>query len=91
MFCQQKRLANKPWNKARMLLNHVHAIFQHHLYAHVDKYDKENMVLYQAKCNREEYDYIRNNYKTNAALKAATDLTMNNIRMEKRWGQYSFG
>ncbi len=49
------------------------------LYAHVDKYGKQNMVLYQAKCNRDEYDYILNNYNTNAKLKSATNLTMSNI------------
>ena len=42
------------------------------LYAHVDQYKEENMVLYQAKCNRDEYDYIMDNYNTKAALVGAT-------------------
>lgn len=55
------------------------------LYAHVDKYSKENMVLYQAKCNRDEYEYIQANYNTNAALKAATDLTLSNITKDSTY------
>ncbi len=49
------------------------------LYAHVDKYKKDIMVLYQAKVNRDEYDYIRENYPTKAKLLQATTNTFNNI------------
>lgn len=44
------------------------------LYAHQNKYGEENMVLFQAKVNRDEYDYIKTNFPTQALLaKAATD------------------
>lgn len=50
------------------------------LYAHTDIYDQENMVLYQAKVNRDEYDYIFNNYNTKELLKQANITTYNNIK-----------
>lgn len=49
------------------------------LYAHTNIYDKENMVLYQAKVNRDEYEYIYNNYGTKERLKQANLNTINNI------------
>ncbi|WP_367393017.1 hypothetical protein [Lewinella sp. LCG006] len=55
------------------------------LYAHVDKYGKEDMVLYQAKCNRDEYEYILNNYNTNDKLKSATSLTLSNIKSDSTY------
>lgn len=49
------------------------------LYAHTNIYDQENMVLYQAKVNRDEYEYIYNNYNTKELLLAATSKTKANI------------
>lgn len=37
------------------------------------------MVLYQAKANREEYEYVRKNFPTKEALKRVTNNTHNNI------------
>ncbi len=52
------------------------------VYAQVDKYDRDKMVLYQAKVNRDEYDYILNNYSTKNALLKATTNTYNNIQKD---------
>ncbi|WP_420318742.1 hypothetical protein [Ekhidna sp.] len=49
------------------------------LYAHTNIYDQENMVLYQAKVNRDEYEYIYNNYNTKELLDTATSRTKTNI------------
>jgi len=49
------------------------------VYAHVGKYDKKYMVLYQAKANRDEYDYLLNNYPTFDKLLSATSNTLRNI------------
>ena len=49
------------------------------VYAHADKYQQQIRVLYQAKCNRDEYEYIQTTYPTNDSLKAATTRTALNI------------
>lgn len=48
-------------------------------FAHYDQYSLDNMVLYQAKCNSDEYNYILDNYPTKAQLLAATTKTLGNI------------
>lgn len=50
------------------------------VFAHVSKYQQQYQVLYQAKVNRQEYEYIYNNYPTKARLLAATTNTGNLIR-----------
>ena len=50
------------------------------VYAHVNQFQKQYMVLYQAKVNRDEYQYIFDNYNTKAKLDAATTKTKNNIK-----------
>lgn len=47
------------------------------VFAHVNKYQQQYQVLYQAKANRQEYDYLYNNYPTKARLLAATTHTGN--------------
>ncbi|MDQ2772763.1 MAG: hypothetical protein M3Y54_19950 [Bacteroidota bacterium] len=42
------------------------------VYGQINQPDGKNMVLYQAKVNRVEYDYILHNFGTNALLKKAT-------------------
>jgi hypothetical protein len=49
------------------------------IYAHVDRYNEKVMVLYQAKVNRDEYNYILDNYNTKQKLFSATENTYNNI------------
>jgi hypothetical protein len=56
------------------------------LYAHTITEKKKLQVLYQAKVNREEYDYIKNNYGTKALLTAARNINMLNL---KQYGSYS--
>ncbi|HVI44112.1 MAG TPA: hypothetical protein VM802_04565 [Chitinophaga sp.] len=41
------------------------------LYANTDRYGKRRQVLYQAKANRDEYDYLYNNYRDSNNLKIA--------------------
>ena len=55
------------------------------VYAHVNKYNKEIMVLYQAKVNRDEYQYISKNYSSNLKLRAALDNTKYNIKTYKAY------
>ena len=55
------------------------------LYAHADSLNGQpnpnrQMVLYQAKVNRDEYDYIRANYPTKARLLQAMNKTAANIK-----------
>ncbi|WP_440135240.1 hypothetical protein [Chitinophaga sancti] len=45
------------------------------VFAHVNKYQQQYQVLYQAKVNRQEYQYIYDNYPTKARLLAATTHT----------------
>jgi len=47
------------------------------VFAHVNKYQQQYQVLYQAKVNRQEYQYIYDNYPTKARLLAATSRTHN--------------
>ncbi|MBI3218415.1 MAG: hypothetical protein HYZ44_02790 [Bacteroidetes bacterium] len=49
------------------------------IYAHVNLYDKEYRVLYQAKVNRDEYNYVLNNYPTKEKLTAARNYTKSMI------------
>lgn len=63
------------------------------LYAHADSLNGQpnpnrQMVLYQAKVNRDEYDYIRTNYPTKAQLLQATTTTAANI---KKYNAYYAG
>lgn len=55
------------------------------VYAHVNKYNKEIMVLYQAKVNRDEYEYILKNFSTNSSLETARTNTKNNITRYKAY------
>ena len=50
------------------------------LYAYTNKYGKQHQVLYQAKVNREEYDYIKRYYNTAGKLRQANINTYNNIQ-----------
>lgn len=50
-----------------------------YMYAHTDSYDKRYEVLYQAKVNRDEYQYIYNHYPTKAALATARTYTQKMI------------
>lgn len=50
-----------------------------YMYAHTDKYNKRYEVLYQAKVNRDEYQYVYNRYPTKAALATARAYTQKMI------------
>ncbi|WP_262907789.1 hypothetical protein [Hymenobacter sp. 15J16-1T3B] len=57
------------------------------LYAHADSMNGQpasnrQMVLYQAKVNRDEYDYIKANYGTSAQLLQAGQATAKNIQTD---------
>lgn len=52
------------------------------LFARVNNFGTKHKVLYQAKTNREEYDYLFNNYPTNARLVEATANTRRNLHMK---------
>ncbi len=49
------------------------------IYARVNKYDEEYMVLYQAKVNRDEYNYVLNRYPTKEKLETARNYTLGMI------------
>ncbi|MFA6082844.1 hypothetical protein [Mucilaginibacter sp.] len=49
------------------------------MYARVNLYQKRYQVLYEAKVNSSEYNYILNNYPTKARLLQATSSTAQNI------------
>lgn len=49
------------------------------VYAHADKYQQQLRVLYQAKCNQDEYEYVKKYYSKFNDLLAATTKTANNI------------
>ncbi|MES2266835.1 MAG: hypothetical protein V4520_08750 [Bacteroidota bacterium] len=49
------------------------------MYAHVNLYKKQYQVLYEAKVNSSEYNYILNTYPTKARLLQATSKTAENI------------
>jgi hypothetical protein len=55
------------------------------MYAHVNEYDRQYMVLYQAKANRDEYEYIYNNYPDTHSLAVARNNTLNNISQYKAY------
>ncbi|SEW45694.1 hypothetical protein SAMN05428988_6098 [Chitinophaga sp. YR573] len=50
------------------------------LYAYTREHGKKYQVLYQAKVNRDEYDYVLNHYNTAEKLKQANITTFNNIQ-----------
>ncbi len=52
------------------------------LYAHYKAEGKTNTVVYQAKVNRDEYDYIKEKYPTKARLLAATSKTQRSIKKD---------
>jgi hypothetical protein len=49
------------------------------MYAHADAFQKQYQVLYEAKVNRDEYEYILNNYPDTLSLHIATRNTKRNI------------
>lgn len=49
------------------------------MYAHTDSYNKQYEVLYQAKVNRDEYEYVLNRYPKKAELLKARLYTQNMI------------
>ncbi|MFB6456628.1 hypothetical protein ACE38W_15255 [Chitinophaga sp. Hz27] len=49
------------------------------VYAQVDMYNKQYQVLYQAKANRDEFEYIKKYYPKKDSLYKATNRTSNNI------------
>lgn len=55
------------------------------LYGQVGQPGGNRMVLYQAKVNRAEYNYISTNYSTPAKLQAATDTTAVHIKKYKAY------
>jgi hypothetical protein len=55
------------------------------LYGQVNQPGGNRMVLYQAKVNRAEYDYIGANYNTPAKLQAAADTTAVHIKKYKAY------
>lgn len=56
------------------------------VYARVNKYQKQYQVLYQAKVNRDEYEYIRNKYPTKDKLIAATTYNLAQLKKYKTYG-----
>lgn len=58
------------------------------IYAHTTTDDKEHRVLYQAKVNRDEYDYIRNKYPT---IKQLNTATANNLAALTKQNEYAPG
>lgn len=59
------------------------------VYAHVNTYGKKYMVLYQAKVNSHEYNYVRNNYPSQKALSDAIGKTAALIKSDT--GYYKTG
>nr|WP_295870380.1 hypothetical protein [uncultured Chitinophaga sp.] len=55
------------------------------LYAKVNLYNTRYQVLYQAKVNRDEYDYKRKNYPDEATLIAAVNRTASNIKKDSAY------
>ncbi|MDB5008501.1 MAG: hypothetical protein JWP45_2894 [Mucilaginibacter sp.] len=55
------------------------------MYAQVNLYQKQYQVLYEAKVNSEEYNYVLNNYPTKASLLQATTNTQQNIAKYKAY------
>jgi len=49
------------------------------MYAHVNVFKEKYQVLYEAKVNRSEYDYIQNNYGDTLSLHKAINNTRDNI------------
>jgi len=56
------------------------------LFAHVNSQKQGMQVLYQAKVNREEYDYIKNKYPNSTKLTKARNVNINNLT---KYGSYS--
>jgi hypothetical protein len=57
----------------------------------VDVFDKSNQVLFQAKGNRDEYNYLLTYYPTKKRLLAATTRTVNNITRDSTYFPGSSG
>jgi hypothetical protein len=55
------------------------------VYARVGQYGKGYRVLYQAKVNRDEYEYVYNNYPTKLQLLAATTNNKANITKDSAY------
>ncbi|WP_160717726.1 hypothetical protein [Chitinophaga solisilvae] len=55
------------------------------LYADTRYYNKDRMVLYQAKVNRDEYEYLLNTYPKAVQLKEALDNTVRNISRDSAY------
>jgi hypothetical protein len=49
------------------------------MYAHVNQYSTQYQVFYQAKVNRDEYNYIYTHYNDTSKVRKARDLTASNI------------
>jgi hypothetical protein len=58
------------------------------IYAHTNTHGKDYRVLFQAKVNRDEYEYILNKYPTQSKLKAATAY---NLSILKNSNEYAPG
>jgi len=55
------------------------------MYAHVNVFKKQYQVLYEAKVNSEEYNYILDNYPTKQQLLSATSKTRINIATDSAY------
>ncbi|MHA4810978.1 hypothetical protein ACX0G9_22915 [Flavitalea flava] len=56
-----------------------------YLYGRVDTFNRDNLVLFQAKVNRDEYEYIYNNYPKKVLITAATKNTADNITQDSSY------
>ncbi|NIG55601.1 hypothetical protein [Chitinophaga sp. Cy-1792] len=61
------------------------------VYAQVYKYYKKYQVLYQAKANRDEFNYIKDHYPTKEKLDSATSKTANNITLDSAYFKGAIG
>jgi hypothetical protein len=66
-------------------LDEANEIGSCNMYARVGQYQKRYRVLYQAKTNRDEYEYIYNNYPKKKLLTAATTNNRNNINKDSAY------
>lgn len=55
------------------------------VYAHAGTDNRKYQVLYQAKVNRDEYEYVLKNYPTKESLKQANINTFNNITKDSAY------
>lgn len=56
-----------------------------YVFGQTDTYGTENLVLYQAKCNSDQYNYIKDNYADAAAVSAAQKATADSIKKLKNY------